>query len=508
MSGPGEACAILELIVFTSGGVLLALEIIASRVLAPHFGTSIYVWGSLIGVFLGALSLGYYLGGNLADRWPSPAVFAGIVFLAGLLIFPIPLVGPRVLDAIVLRDLGPRANPLVAATLLFFAPSVVMGMVSPFAVRLRARTVATVGNVAGVLYALSTLGSIVGTLLAAFILIELAGVRAIIHILGLTLVALAAVGWLAARRFAAATVAALLVVLLAVAVVMAGPRRDRDGLIFERDTVYHKITVVDEGRYRYMKLDNYWQSGLDQDTPLRSVFPYTEYMHAAFAFKPDARRVLVVGLGGGTLPQQFHAAYPDMQIDVVEIDPAVIETARRFFKMPRSSRVLAVAQDGRLFIRRAQTRYDVIFLDAYLIDTIPFHLATYEFFEEARARLAPGGLVVSNIIGALDGRSSRLFRAIYKTFTRVFATVYVLPVEFGRFGDAEGTRNIILVGTTVPRLDRAARQDRVAAAAARFGWEVRRREAAVDVYEGLINTRDVPVLTDDYAPVDILIARR
>jgi len=177
-----------------SGAVLLALEIVASRIIAPYFGNSVYVWGSLIGIFLAALSVGYFLGGRVADRWPSGAVFAGVVFVAGALVFPIPLVAPRLLEAIALTDLGPRANPLVGSLGLFFLPSVVMGMVSPFAIRLRARAVATIGNVAGALYALSTVGSIAGTLLAAFVLLAVMHVRTIVHLLGAALM----LGFLAA----------------------------------------------------------------------------------------------------------------------------------------------------------------------------------------------------------------------------------------------------------------------------------------------------------------------
>lgn len=160
----GEVSAILEVTVFVSGGVLLALEIIASRVLAPYFGNSIYVWGSLIGVFLTALSVGYAVGGRIADRFPSHGLFSGIVFLAGLLTVPIPILATPVLDAIARADLGPQLNPLVGSMALFVVPSIVMGMVSPFAVRLRAQAVATVGRTAGALYAISTVGSITGTL--------------------------------------------------------------------------------------------------------------------------------------------------------------------------------------------------------------------------------------------------------------------------------------------------------------------------------------------------------
>ena len=479
----------------------------ASRIIAPYFGNSIYVWGSLIGVFLAALAAGYFLGGRLADRWPSPAVFSGLVFCAGALVFPIPLIGSRILESIALADFGPRSNPLAASLALFFLPGVVMGMVSPFAVRLRARTVATIGNVAGVLYALSTVGSIVGTLLAAFVLIALMGVRTIVHLLGALLMALAVIGWLSGRRPGIAGAATLVAGLLVLGVPLAGSPVS-DGLQFERDTVYHRITVSDEGSVRYLKLDNYWQSALDLTDGRRTVFAYSDYLHLPVLFRPQANRVLVIGLGGGTVPTRYHQDYPAMVIDVVELDPAVVGVALRHFGLPQDGRMRVATEDGRLFLTRSGERYDMILLDAYLIDTIPFHLATREFLETARARLAPSGVVASNVIGALEGPRSALFRALYKTFRVVFRTVYVFPVEWRRYDSPQTLRNIIIIGTDQPALSPHAI---IEAARVRTQPGVtleRYEEAARDLYTARISIDGVPVLTDDYAPVELLIQRR
>ncbi len=496
----------LELIVFISGGVLLVLEIIASRLLAPFFGNSVYVWGSLIGVFLAGLSLGYFLGGRAADRWPSPALFATLVFAAGAVTFPIPFVATAVMRTIVFRDYGPQINPLAAATMLFLLPSIIMGMVSPFAVRLKARTVTTVGNVAGALYALSTLGSIVGTLLAAFVLINLYGVRAIIHGLGMVLIVLAGAGLLFARRRAAAGV---MVVILALAgwAVASSPPDAAAALVFQRDTVYHRISVSDEGRVRYLKLDNYWQSAIDLDRPDRTVFAYSDYLHLPLIFVPRLRRVALIGLGGGTVPRHYTQDYPSVQVDVAEIDPEVVAAAQRWFRLPAGERLRVSAGDGRLFLLRASERYDVILLDAYLIDTIPFHLATEEFFRLAAARLAPGGVLASNVIGALEGEDSRLFRAIYKTFRAVFTTVYVFPVGHGAFSSTELLRNIIIVGSMEPALPATEVQARAARLAAGVVRLPGFADAAATLYQAPIRTEDVPILTDDFAPVDALIPR-
>jgi len=484
--------------------VLLALEIVASRVVAPFFGNSIYVWGSLIGVFLAALSLGYFLGGRAATRWPSWGPFLALVFVAGACIYPIPHVSGEILSRIASHDYGPRADPLIGCTVLFFLPSVLLGTVSPYAVRLRARTVEGVGGVAGMLYALSTLGSIAGTLLAAFVLISAVGVHTIIQILGAAEMGLAVLGFLWTRRARAAAGAAV----LTAAVLALGSAVPPDGpeVVYAHDTVYHRITVSDEGSMRYLRLDRYWQSGRDRQAPLRTVFQYTDYLHLPLVFHPDPRRVLFIGMGGGTAPGRFYHDYPDAQIQVVEIDPDVVETARRFFALPTGPRLAVHVQDGRLWLRRTPERFDLIVLDAYLIDTIPFHLATREFYAEAAARLTPGGAVASNVIGAIQGPESRLFRAIYKTFRAVFPAVYVFPVGGGAPG---ALANIILVGTSGPPLGR----DEILARAAGAQASGRVRIAgfardAGDLFDGPIETRDVPLLTDDYAPTDALLSSR
>lgn len=490
--------------------MLLALEIVASRVIAPYFGNSIYVWGSLIGVFLAALSAGYYLGGIAADRKPSGALFAGIIFLAGVLVFPIPFVARPVMEALVRADYGPRGGPLLATVALFFLPSLVMGMVSPFAVRLRARTVSTIGNVAGVLYALSTLGSIAGTLLAAFVLIPSWGVRTIMQVLGGLMMLLAFSGWIGVRRWTAAGAAAVVAVILTAGLVQALPAGTPPGQLFEHDTVYHRISVSDESGTRYLRLDNYWQSGMDLADPRRTVFPYADYMHMPLVLKPDAARVLMVGLGGGTVPKRFHEDYRRLRVEVVEIDPAVVATARQYFAVPADdARMHIVAEDGRLFISRTTARYDVVLLDAFLIDTIPFHLATREFFETIRSRLQPGGVLGSNVIGALEGPQSAFFRAVYRTFAAVFRTVYVFPVDWSRYDGPESLRNIIILGTDQPALTPAQFAQAAAAAAASLPVTIEGfARAAADVYTRRIDVTDVPILTDDFAPVELLVQRR
>jgi spermidine synthase len=319
---------------------------------------------------------------------------------------------------------------------------------------------------------------------------------------------MAVIGWLATRRRVVAVAGVVLIVLMVAGVTVAQPAQSPT-LVYLRDTVYHKITVSDEGSIRYLKLDNYWQSALDKDRPRRTVFAYAGYMHLPLIFIAEPKHALLIGLGGGTVPERYVADYPTVIMDVAEIDPRVVDAAAEYFGVKASERLILTARDGRLHLRLAPALHDIILTDAYLIDTIPFHLATREFFELAKARLAPGGLVASNIIGALGGPDSQLFRAIYKTLRQVFRTVYVFPVDFGQYGSVESLRNIIVVATDEPALAAEEITRRAQALADRGVVTVDRfPAAAADLYAAPIPIDDVPVLTDDFAPIDRLIPTR
>lgn len=502
--------AVLYLVVFGSGAMLMALEMVGSRILAPHFGTSIFVWGSLIGVFLGALSLGYVLGGALSDRYPHPSGLAAILAAAGATVAVVPLAAGPVQLGLLGRDLGPRLGPLLACTALFFVPSVFMGMVSPYAIRLQARALDRVGNTAGRLYGLSTLGSIAGTILTSFYLIPALGVRAIVFSLGAglgglgLLLALGRPGSARLRWLVAVTVVGT-VLLGATAPRPAGPGGK---VVHQAQTLYHQLYVVDEGGVRYLKFNQSFQGGMRLDDPYASAFPYADYFHLALAFQPNLRDVLVIGLGGGLVPKRFHRDYPEVRIDAVEIDPAVVEVARRFFGVPEDDRLRLHCMDGRRFVQQSREQYDLIILDAYYADSIPFHLTTVEFFRELRPRLRDNGVVAFNIIGAVEGRPSKLFRSLYRTFQTAFPYLYAFPIGLGADGKGDRYRNVIVFGT---------RHDLVGGPPPQVIAERVRQLAGTrvtvpgyagflgDLYDLPLPLEEVQVLTDDHAPVDTLL---
>jgi spermidine synthase/MFS family permease len=524
--------------VFIAGAALLGLEIASSRVLAPYFGNSLYVWGALIGVVLAGLSTGYWLGGIVADRWPTPRLLVGILVAASLLVLAIPFVDGWVLDQLVRWDPGPRLNPLLATILLFGVQSVILGMVSPVAVRLRARSLDRLGRTAGRLFAISTAGSIAGTFATAFWLIPELGTDQVLASAAVALMLAAAAVALVERLVVAGALALALagagvggVVALApdgtgsvaasqlrnwspvyrrqsVDNRVGGLEESQSGytILQTKDSQYHRIAVVEDDTSRYLRFDSSFQSGMYRDDPYRTRFAYSDYLQLAFAYRPDAKRILFVGLGGASAQKRTWRDFPSVRIDTVELDAEVVKAAYRWFELPRDPRLKVEVQDGRRFLATNEGPWDAIVVDAFYSDSIPFHLATREFLELARSRLTPGGVLVSNIIGAVRGAQSRLFRSMLRTYRSVLPTVAIHPVAEGTDDlDLAQVRNIIVVAGEGAAPSKAFLRERWA--------ELRKASpAAPDLDRAIRNrvdiavpTEDVPVLTDDYAPTDALL---
>ncbi|MHB9144428.1 MAG: spermidine synthase [Symbiobacteriia bacterium] len=525
----------LDLLVLGSGAVLMSLELLGSRLLAPYFGNSLVVWGSLISVFLSALSLGYLLGGRAADRWPQPKVLIRVVLAAGLWVAVLPWFAAPLLKAMADRGLDPRVATLTASVLLFLGPSVLMGMVSPLAIRLRARGVEHIGQDAGGLYALSTLGSIAGTIATSFWLIPALGTRALLETLGLVLLLLAGgLGLRERRRWETALAAVLVTVLVLGPATGSGaggttggsggnsPGTDGDTAaagrpvvkermggrvielttLYEADSLYHHIRVMEGDGSRYLRFDNSWQSGMYVGDPFRTRFDYTDFFSLADALGPQPKRVLFIGLGGGSTPKHFWKTDPNVQIDVAELDPEVVRVARQYFSVPDDPRLRITVTDGRQFLAGTDQRYDLICLDAYYAESIPFQLTTKEFLGLVKSHLAPGGVVEANLIGAYEGDKSDLYRSFHKTFVGVFPTLYSFPVYWNN--DPATVRNIMLAATANPRLSPELLTKRAGEAAQAAGVS-NLAEYAASEYRGPIATDDVPLLTDDHAPVDNLL---
>jgi len=489
---------LLLVVAFLSGAILMALELVGSRVLAPHLGGSIFVWGSLIGVFLAALSIGYYLGGRAVDRRPSASLLGGCLAVAGLYVLLLPAYGDSICIRVSDSYRDDRAGSLIACMILFFVPGMLMAVTSPFVIRLTARSVNQVGRAAGMVYAVGTVGSIVGTLGTAFYLVSLMGTRHLLYLLGASLIftALIALALGQSRRGAAA--AALLLPLL----VTMQPAWAAERVLLERDSSYHRLLVTEDSRYRWLRADDIWHTQMDRSDPNGRGLPYSDYVDLAFLYNPNIRSVLVIGLGGGTVPKRFVRDYPQVTVDAVEIDPAVIKIAQRYFFVEPGPRLRVHESDGRQFLRRTKRSWDMILLDAYYADTVPFFLTTREFFALAKSRLNPGGVMVNNVVGQVSGPRSKFFRSVYKTMAGVFPQVSAVVVA------ESGTewKNIEVFGVnaraalSLAELGKRATQLR--------GRLIKDGDllARLDGYiTEPVRTQDVRALTDDYAPVDALI---
>ncbi|HEY7714603.1 MAG TPA: fused MFS/spermidine synthase [Candidatus Binatia bacterium] len=492
-------------VVFVSGAVLMALEIAGSRVLAPHFGSSIFVWGSLISVVMAALSLGYYWGGWLSAREPSYGKLMLLLLVPGIVVFFLPFLYPTVNERIAMIDFGTRMNPLIACSVLFLLPGVFMGTVSPYVIRLAAKQLHTVGSTAGTLYAVSTCGSIFGTLLTAFYLIPILGVSNIIHCLGITLVCLSLLVVPLIRLQGVSLSRAVVTTLFIFGMTdMFWAPLAWTKTILQKDTFYHRIRIEEDHEARYMYFDRTLQSAMNLNDPTALRLIYSRYTSLGLTFRPDAKKMLVIGLGGGSIPKKIQKEFPHMEIDAVEIDPEVIKMAKDHFHVKENALLRLHAQDGRLFLTRTRHQYDIILLDAYFTDAMPFHLTTKEFFELAQKKLTPNGIIVANLISAVTGPSGKIARAFVRTQRQIFPQTYVFAARRPDNVSLDTIQNVIVIATREKqRLDIKEIVKR-ATAINKGLFPEPIQDIAVAHFDKPL-PEDVPILTDDYAPTDNLL---
>lgn len=307
-----------------------------------------------------------------------------------------------------------------------------------------------------------------------------------------------------AKSATVAKTAATLFLLAAFSAIVAPAVWARVKILFEKDSFYHHIRVEEDEDARYLYFDRTLQSATNLDDPTTLRLLYSRYASLGFVFRPDAKKVLIIGLGGGSIPKKYNKEFPEMEIDVAEIDPEVIQVAKKYFFLKEGKNLRVHAQDGRLFLTRATQRYDLILLDAYYTDAIPFHLTTREFFRVAERKLDPNGIVVANVIGAVTGPGGKITRSVVKTLREIFPQIYLFPTRGTTGVSLDTIQNVIIIASRgKQRLDireimkRAASLDRDL-----FPNSMRDIQAS---YHDAKLADDVPVLTDDYAPTDNLL---
>ncbi|MFL5589678.1 MAG: spermidine synthase [Ktedonobacteraceae bacterium] len=434
----------LIVLVFVSGMTSLALEMCASRLLGAYFGTSLYIWASLIGLILVYLTVGYFIGGRLADRYPSEEALCTITAMAALSTSILPFVSQSILTwsitGLAQVSVSIFLSSLLGTILLFAVPVTLLGLVSPFAIRLATKDIVQSGRVSGSLYAISTCGSILGAFLPVLWLIPTFGVRRTLLIFGALL--FAASLWGLRLRWRPAFALVLLALVLPL-----GPLKDIPYLIYDQESLYNYIQVTQQP-------DGTRQLILNEGQAIHSIYYpnpdtvltgwYWDYFLAApyfnAGFKPQKlHRVGIIGLAAGTIAHQFTKVYGPVPIDGVEIDPAIVNVGRKYFDMNEANLHVYV-QDGRTFVDTTAARYDLVAIDAFQQPYIPFQLTTREFFTTIRSHLSSTGVVVLNT--AHTTHDYRLVQAFINTMSQVFPSVYTLNVP--------GTFNTEVMATVQP----------------------------------------------------------
>ncbi len=497
----------LPILVFVVGTGSLGAEIAAVRLLAPYFGASTIVWANTIGVVLVALSVGYWLGGRLADRHPNMRALCLTSLVAALLLAIVPFAADPLLnvavDALDEISAGAFIGSLLAVLVLVAVPVLLLGTVSPWAIRLGVSSVEEAGTVAGRLYALSTAGSLVGTLMSALVLIPLVGTRRTFLIFALAIAVVAVLGLRPVRRWALAPAA--IVVLIALPVGTLKAKTENGGrVVHEAETEYqyarvveypdgHRVLELNEGQAQHSLCEAECDAGprgpRDPSSVLTGGYWDGQLVDPLAGLTRPPRRVAILGNAAGTTSRAYEQFFPETRVDGVEIDSELSEIGRRWFDM-NNPRLHVYDEDARPFLRRIDAIYDVITVDAYRQPYIPFYLKTKEFFENVRDRLAPGGVLVINI-GHPEGENA-LEKVLTATVGEVFPHLMRDPFDDTNtlLLGSEAPLSAARMSQAVPRLPVALRPT-VEAAAQRL----RPPLAGTEVY------------TDDRAPVEWLVDR-
>ncbi len=419
---------LLQLTVFAAGAASLGVELAASRLLAPFFGTSLLIWANLIGVILIYLSIGYWLGGKWADRNPHPQTLFLIIAIAGVTVGILPYIAAPALALAIpaLEQFNAELGlvSFLAVIILFAIPVTLLGCVPPFALRLAARDVKTVGSTGGGLYALSTIGSILGIYLAVFWLIPTLGTRLTFVTFAVLLMIVALIGfWQARAMLPAVAVVAFLFLVGGLALVnRTSAIKPLPNVVYETESPYNFIQVLQENKLWLLTVNEgqAFQSAYYPNTV--QLGGYWDYFLLAPYLTSDQppRSLLVIGLAAGTIAKQFALVYPQVKMDGIELDPEIVRVGRAYFDMHEPN-LNVIVGDGRATLRQTTAHYDVIAMDAYRQPYLPFHLATVEYYQELKTHLTERGVLAVN--AGRTPNDARLVDALTATLKQVFPTV-------------------------------------------------------------------------------------
>lgn len=500
---PKQNTYILEIAVFTCGMVVMIYELLGSRLIAPYLGNSIYSWSTLIGVILLSLSTGYWLGGRLADKKADTESLSFIILMSSVCVTITLLIQGGLLEimqyGVTGKFFGLGTANFISDIILFAPASIFLGMVSPIAVKLKLTAMENAGKTVGNLYALSTLGSITGTFAAGYLLIPYFGTAALTGLLAFTLLFIAALinphGIVTLKR------GPLYAIVLGILILFFSART-ANARIIDIDTAYNRVWITDgnfgEGGdprpVRWLMTNPFSvQTGMFLDDPNELYATYLKFFTLTSHFMPQAKDILMIG-GGAFGYARYHGTNDHTtNLDIVEIDPKLTDIAKEYFFLKDYPNVKIINEDSRIYINTVTKRYDAILLDAYgSIFSIPFPLTTIQAVQKYYDLLNKDGIVMANIISTMEGDRSDFLRAEYATFKKIFPQVYLFRPQKKSPKEIQGVVLLALKSTKLPSLTPSPDQK----------------------YGNLLTTlwtqqiqQDLPILTDDHAPVDEYIQK-
>ncbi|MBQ6971304.1 MAG: fused MFS/spermidine synthase [Synergistaceae bacterium] len=458
---PVKIQARLQIISFFSGAATMILELAGSRLVAPFFGTSLIVWTALIGIIMTSLCLGNWMGGSMADKRPEGKLLGRILMFAAIIIAVTAYASNWILTGLQDLRLNLYVSSVYSALSIFAPSSLLLGMVSPFVARLAMIDLGSSGSVVGRLSAMNSAGSIFGTFMGGFVLISLFPSGVILMLVASLVALLSVLAYTGAWR-------KIIAGIVFIAVTGGVYPMLRFGVPFspigeQIDTAYSHISVVesiDRRNGRRVRIlitsPDSAQSLMYLDNPSELVSEYTKFYDLAFHYKPDTKRILMLGGGGYSVPKHILAEYPNVSVDVVELDPGITETARKYFALSDNPNMRIFHEDARTFLNRAERekieQYDAVFMDTFTSATvIPFQLTTVEAGRKLRSLLKPDGVLIVNIISSVYGAKSGVFHGIYKAFAQSFGTMMIFPANAPEKPYARALQNIMLIaGDIVP----------------------------------------------------------
>ena len=480
------------------------LEVSATRTLSPHFGNTIFTVSSILSVVLGALALGYLCGGRLADRSPRLSLFFGIIWLGGLTVLLMNIMTRLFLDTW-LSGLGNMLGPLLASLLLFFVPSLFLGMLSPFAISLKSEygQAQKVGSNSGEVFFFSTTGSIVGSLMTGFIFIPHMGVSRIILFTGLSLLIVGSMG-LFFSKFNKNYLISIVILsfILGGITFLFSERPLIAGEIYHEEGTYERIAITDntpnfEGS-RTLFLDKSASSAvfISDGSPLAT--PYAKYLEFGTILEQEPEKILVLGGGGYAIPRYAKQLFPNAKIDVVEIEPRLFELSKKYLHLDDTSNLTNYIKDGRAFLADSQEDYDIIFIDVYSsFISIPSHMTTVEFFNLVERHLSDDGMLLANVIGSLDPSNNRFFTAKIRTFSLVFPNTKIFALSSP---ESSRPQNFVFMAT------KKSENNYIEFASKQTENLFFKAVSSYEVDKANINLDKAILLTDDFSPIEYLVA--